>query len=167
MRHRKDFEKILENKQVQEAHVKNGIIYGDPYTGIIQDELQKKIALQNIKSHPLKFLQNCLSNIGRLIFNYPESYTLQRPSTLLRLPINGILIVFMIFCFIPTLINWRKILFPTRFLLFLTLLYLGGSTLGSASPRMFTPIVPILLLWIAFIIERSVKINLKLEGEKV
>src|SRR6185312_9261320 len=118
-----------------------GEIYGSPYTGVIQDDVLKKIAIENIKSHPLKFLQNCISNVGRMIFNYPASYTIQKASTLKRLPVNGTLIVISAFCFIMTLVYWKKILFPIRFLLFFGFIYFGGSILGSAEPRMFTPIV--------------------------
>jgi hypothetical protein len=161
--HQKDFEEILKNPEVKKANLSNGVLHDNLSYGIVQDELLKKIAIENIKSHPLKFLQNCISNIGRMLFNYPADYTLQKPSTLSRLPINGILIVFVLFSLIPTLMNWRKIDFPIRFLLFFASLYFGGSIFGSAAPRMFTLIVPILLIWIAFIISKSIKVKLKFD----
>ena len=163
LNHQKDFEKLLENPKVRQANIINGQIQdGLPY-GITQDELLKKIAIQNIKSHPLKFFQNCISNAGRILFNYPGSYVLQKPSTLKRLPVNGTLVVLALFCLIPTLVNWKKLFFPIRFLLFLSLIYLGGSLLGTAEPRMFTVIVPILLLWIAYILFKTVRVKLKFE----
>ena len=70
------------------------------------------------------------------------------------------ILVLAFFCLIPTLKNWSKIIFSIRFLLFFSLLYFGGSILGSADIRMFTIIVPILLIWITFIIQKSAKINL-------
>lgn len=161
--HQKDFEEILKNPEVRKDNIRNGQIQEDLSNGIVQDGLFKKIAIQNIKSHPLKFLQNCISNAGRMIFNYPASYVLQKPSTLRRLPVNGTLIVLVIFCLIPTLINWKKIFFPIRFLLVFSFIYFGGSLFGSAGTRMFTIIVPILLVWIAFILSRSVKVKLKFD----
>lgn len=160
LNHEKDFEQILENKEAQKLYIKNGVVIGSPYTGVIQDTILKRIAIQNIKSHPLKFIENCFSNAGRIIFNYPADYTIQKPSTLLRLPLNGTLIVFSVFSLVFTLPNWRKIMFPIRFLLFFGLIYFGGSLLGSAGPRMFTIIVPILLIWIALIISKSVRIKM-------
>jgi len=157
--HGKDFEKIFDSPEARKLYVKDGKIHGKPYTGLIQDDVLKRIAYENIKSHPFKFIQNCLSNAGRMIFNYPTSYTLQKPSTLKRLPINGILLVLSAFCFIMTIAYWRKTLFSIRFLLFFGLIYFGGSILGSAEPRMFTVIVPILLFWIAYILQRTVKIK--------
>ena len=133
------------------------------YKGVEQDDLYRKIAIQNIKSHPLKFLQNCISNVGRFFFNYPKSYVLQRPINLIRLPLNGTLILLLIFCSIPTVISWHKIAYPIRFMIFIALLYMGGSILGSTEPRMLSVIVPVLLIWIAYIYHRSVKINLKFD----
>lgn len=133
------------------------------YSGIERDDYYQKLAINNIKSHPMKFLQNCLSNFGRLLFNYPNSYALQRPINLLRLPLNGIILVFSIFSIILTVINWYKINYPIRFLIFIAFLYIGGSILGSAEPRMFSVIVPVLLIWIAYIFEKAVKINGKFD----
>ena len=48
-------------------------INGDPHRGILGN-IPKEIAIQNIKSHPLKFLQNCFSNNWKNFFNYPWSY---------------------------------------------------------------------------------------------
>lgn len=143
------------------AHHQKYFVEINKYKGIERDDAYKKVVMENIKSHPVKFIKNCISNIGRMLFNYPYSYTPQKPGTLFRLPLNGILVVLILFCLAPTFINWRKIIYPLRFLLFIVLLYLGGSIFGSAEIRMFTVIVPILLVWIAFIIQKSMKINLK------
>jgi len=131
------------------------------YTGIERDDVYKKIAIQNIKEHPLKFMENIIYNIGRLIFHYPFSYAVQRPKILLVFPINGAILTLMIFSLIPTIINWRKIPTYLQFLLVLTFLYLAASSLVTAYVRMFTIIVPILFIWIAYVIQNTLKINLK------
>jgi hypothetical protein len=161
LRHQEDFNELLKNKEVREANINNGEIVANLTKGIAQDDLLKKIAIRNIKSHPVKFLQNIVSNISRMLFNYPASYTLQKQSTLRRLPVNGILVVISLFCLIPTFLNWRKIMYPIRFLLVFSMIYFGGSSLGSAEPRMFTVGVPVLLLWIAYILPKSVSIKLR------
>lgn len=162
--HDKDFESMLKNPEVRKANIVDGRMVFDLSNGIAQDELLKEMALKNIKSHPLKFLENLISNAGRMIFNYPASYTVQKPSTLGRLPINGTLIVIAIFCFIPTLLNWKKLDFGLRFLLMFGLIYFGGSLFGSADTRMFTKIIPIILIWISYILYRSVRVRLKFEA---
>ena len=160
LRHQKDFNELLMNEDVRKANIRNGEIEYNLTKGIAQDDLFKKIAIRNIKSHPKKFIENCISNAGRMIFNYPTSYVLQKPSTLRRLPINGTFLVVLLFCLIPTFMNWRKILYPIRFFIFFALLYFGGSLLGSADIRMFVMVVPILLIWFAYIISKSVIIKL-------
>ena len=133
------------------------------YTGLKQDDLLKKVVANNIINYPTKFLKNCFSNAGRILFNFPFSYQSQKPETLLRLPLNGIIVVLALFCFIPTFINWRKVDFFIRFFLIFAFVYFGGSLLGSSETRMFTIIVPILLTWIAFIISKSIKVRLKFD----
>jgi hypothetical protein len=158
-RHQKDFDEILKNKEVQKANIQNGQVVYNLTKGVTQDDLFKSIAIQNIKTHPKKYMSNYISNMGRMIFNYPVSYVLQKPSTLRRLPINGTIVVISLFCLFLTLTNWRKVLYPLKFSLVFALLYFGGSALGSADTRMFNLVIPVLLIWIAYIIERAVKIN--------
>jgi hypothetical protein len=144
-------------------HHQNDFEEINKYTGLARDDAYRRIAISNMKSHPVKFIQNCISNIGRILFNYPYSYTLQKPGTLTRLPLNMIILVMTLFCLIPTFLNWRKINFPIRFMLIFTLLYLGGSILGSAEIRMFSITAPILLFWIAYVLNKSIKLNLKFD----
>lgn len=122
-----------------------------------RDKVYKKIALENIKTHPIKYFYNIINNAGRIIFNYPYSYSTQKTSTLVRIPFNGLIISLCLLALLPTLVNWKKVLFPIRFLLLFVFIYLSGSILASAETRMFTIIVPILLFWIAFIFNKSIK----------
>jgi hypothetical protein len=131
-----------------------------------QDDKLKKITISNIKNHPLKYINNCFCNLGRILFNYPYSYTLQRPGTLLRLPPNGVILVLGLFSLIPTLANWKRIVFPIRFVLFVFCLYMGGSLIGSAEARMFTVVIPILLVWISFVLERSVRLKIRFDDNQ-
>jgi len=144
-RHKKDFDEISK------------------YTGTERDDAFKKLAIKNIEQYPLKFLKNYFSNNGRMIFNFIYTYETQKPGTLLRLPGNGIILVFALFCLIPTFVSWRRIAFSIRFMLFIGFLYFGGSLLGSAESRMFAMIVPILLIWIAYVFQRSIKVKLEIE----
>lgn len=137
------------------------------HTGVEKDDVTRRIVFENIKAHPFKYVQNCISNIGRILFNYPYAYSPQKPGTLARLPLNGAIVLFALFCLIPTFINWRKLNYSIRFILFVALLYLGGSVLGSAEIRMFTIAVPILLCWIAFILQKTVKIKLFFKEQKI
>lgn len=77
-------------------------------TPMEQDDAYKRIAFKNIKEHPLKYFENWVSNIGRILFNFPYSYKTQTPGTLVRLPMTGIIVVLMLFCLIPTFFKLEK-----------------------------------------------------------
>lgn len=135
---------------------------------IERDDLYKRIALYNIKKNPIKFAQNYISNIGRLFFNFPYTPSFQHYNeignpirSLLLLPSNAILFSMMIFCSILTIVKWKKMEVYMRFLLFFALLYIGGSSILSAQSRMFYVIVPVIIFWIAYVIEKTIKITFK------
>jgi 4-amino-4-deoxy-L-arabinose transferase-like glycosyltransferase len=135
-------------------------------TMIERDDAFKRIAIRNIKSHPMKFIQNWICNVSRILFNYPYSYKTQEPGILLRLPMSGIIVVLILFCLIPTCINWRKIDFSIRFIFLVVFIYLGGSTLGSAETRMFSIAVPMLLVWIVYILKKTAIIKLRFSRDE-
>lgn len=128
------------------------------YKGVQKDDAYKKIAINNIKTHPKKYIKNIIANISNLLFGFPGNYTYQRP--LLKIWYFSILYTLIIFCFIPTIINWRKISYCIRFLLVFAFIYLGGSSLVSGGNRQFVIIVPVLLFWIAYIINKSMTIKI-------
>jgi hypothetical protein len=133
--------------------------------GMTRDEYSKKLAIKNIKTHPLKYIKNIIYNTGRLFFNIPYSYKLETPRSLIWFPFDGIIAVLMIISLFPTILNWRKIPFSLRFLILFAFIYLGGSLLLSAQPRMLTFIMPILLFWTAFVLNRSIKFNIRFKED--
>lgn len=145
--HQKDFNEILK------------------YKGLEQDDVYKKISIQNIESHPIKYMQNIIYNMGRLVFHYPFSYARQQPKILLIFPIHGILLTLILFSTVPTFINWQKMPSSLKFLLILIFLYFGASLLVSALVRMFSIIVPIFLFWIAYILQNTMKVKLTINGK--
>jgi hypothetical protein len=151
--------KIAEHTNKHANHI-NVYLEISHLEGVERDDALKKAAIQNIKANPKKFFLNCISNLGRILFNFPYSYKLQTPRTLIRLPFNGFIVVFALLSLIPTLYCWRKVPFFLRFLLLFSLIYLGGSVFGSAETRMFSVIVPIFLFWICFTISKSVIIKI-------
>ncbi len=126
--------------------------------GLEQDDALKKIAFNNIKSYPLKYAQNIFYNIGRIIFDYPFSYAIQQPKHLFVFIFNGIILTLTFLCLLPTFMKWQKVIFSIKFMLFFVLLYLAASSLISSETRMLATVVPILLFWIAFIVQKTIKI---------
>jgi len=129
------------------------------YTGIEQDDAFKRIAIRNIKAHPAKYIQNIVSNAGRLVFNYPYAYRYETYHSLLRVVVNGILLTMILFFMIPTILNWRRLLYPIQFLMALVTFYMGATVLVSAYPRQYYVMLPIFLFWMAYMAQQSIKLN--------
>jgi hypothetical protein len=145
LNHQSDFDQILKFKGTQ------------------RDDAFKKIAIQNIKRKPFKFIKNCFANIGRLLFDFPYSYKYEGIGTLLKMPPVIIAVLLMLFSIIPTIINWRKIPSGIQFVVLLLFLYLGESVLLSAYSRQFYIIVPMILFWTAYVFQKIVKIKLQFD----
>lgn len=120
----------------------------------------KRIAIENIRNHPRKFLLNIWSNAGRFFFNYPFDYYPQQPSTLINVFINGPLLGLMLFFAVPTFRNFKRLPFQIRFFLLFFTLYTGLSFLLSAYIRMFYIFIPVIFSWLAFMIH-STKIRIE------
>ncbi len=126
-----------------------------------RDEAYKKQAVKNITGHPMKYFKNWLANIGRLLFNYPYSYTSQGLSTYFYIIPNMFLVVFCISGIYPAYLRWRLIPHEIYELIIFGLIAFGGSSLLSAYNRQFWPLVPVVILWIAVVSTRVVKIELR------
>lgn len=130
-----------------------------PLNGVRQDEEFKKQALKNIQEYPGKFLFNWMCNIGRMLFSYPFSYTMQSPTTFFYLIPNMFLVVLSTLCIYPTIIRYNDIPFEIIVLLLITIVYLGGSSLLSAYERQLRPVFPIIFLWLSFIFSSIVDLH--------
>jgi len=123
------------------------------YKGVERDDAFKKMAIKNIQNHPQKYLKNILSNLSRMLFNVPNSYANQKLSKLVWH--SGILLILLFLSFVLTVIYWKRIEYSIRFLIAISLLYVGGSALVSSDYRLFSPIIPILLMCIAYVMHQT------------
>jgi hypothetical protein len=124
-----------------------------------QDALFKQIALQNIWKHPMKFVRNYYYNVSRMLFNFPYSYAYQ-DAAIVRNIISGSLILWgCVFGTVLTLLNWRSILFPVKFVLLITAVYLLLSGALSAYPRQLDVILPALLFWWGYLAAKTGKVQ--------
>lgn len=125
----------------------------------IDDELKKQ-AIHNIVNNPAKYFKNWMANIGRLLFNYPFSYDHQKLSTYFYFISNMFLVVFCILCLYPSYVG--SSLIPTEIygICLFFLISFGGSSLVFAESRYFSPLVPLLMVWISFTLTRLLKIEI-------
>lgn len=121
------------------------------HSAVEQDALFKQIALQNIKNHPFKFIVNYYYNCSRMLFNFPYSYSYQDAAIVGNIVRGSLLLWSSLIGIAITLYNWKRVIYPVKFSLLLTGIYLGLSGALSAYPRQLDVMVPILLFWLGTI----------------
>jgi hypothetical protein len=131
----------------------------DGLTEVEKDDKVKEVAKANLRAHPLSYVRNVFYNASRLFFNFPYSYEFQKPTTLFYLIPNMFLVVggvvsigLAVYCGarLPSWMAWLGML---------GVIYLGGTLLVSAYARMLLPVVPIIVLCEAYMLDRFVSIR--------
>ena len=124
-----------------------------------KDDALKAKAIENIKAHPKKFVYNCVANVGRTLFSHPLSYLEPSNGLYYYVVPNIFLVVFTLLFLWPT-VRWHR-RYPTEMLvlLFMALLYFAETIPVSSYARFFFLIIPILLWWIGFTLDRFVRVD--------
>ena len=130
-------------------------------SNIERDAAFKKIAIENIKKYPSKYFMNLLANVGRLWFNYPNSYTYQKLSNYFYIVPNMFIFVLWVFCIYPTLRGLKMIPYEVNAMILFTLISFGGMTPLDGEGRYLWPLIPLFVLWIAFVLTRILKIEIR------
>lgn len=120
-----------------------------------------KQAAFNIIHYPMKYFVNWLANIGRLVFNYPHTLRPQSLTTYGYIIPDMFIVVLSIMGIYPTILRRNSIPYEIVALLYFCVITLGGTSLLSAYNRQFLPCVPIILLWLAFLYVRVLKIEVR------
>jgi hypothetical protein len=124
-----------------------------------QDDAMRARAIANIRAHPVKYLENWLANVGRLLFNYPYSYTQQKFSTYFYILPNMFLVVVGLLLVYPTYRRRQVIPYAVYAMLALGLITLFASSLVSAYERQFHVLVPAFAVWGCVALVRVVRIT--------
>jgi hypothetical protein len=138
--------------------------YVNQFTGFDRDDAYKKLAIENIKKHPLKYIRNCFANSGRLLFTFPDSYQPQDDHDLLNVYINSFFWVGMIAASLLALLNFRRMRFEMNMIAILIFSYFGVSVLVSGMLRFFYVMIPLMLIWIIYVISRTIIIKWRSTG---
>jgi hypothetical protein len=120
--------------------------------GIERNEELKRAAIHNIINNPVKYICNLSANIGRMLFSYPYSYTPQKTRTYFYIVPNMFLVVLSVLCIYPYLKRLKAMPEEINCLITFFLVSFGGSSMLSAYPRQFMILMPILVLWISYIL---------------
>ncbi len=124
---------------------------------IERDEALRKEAVRNIKDHPGKFAKNWAANVTRLFLHHPFSYKDQAMKDLRSMIPGSVLMVLCLLCMIPTVANWRNIPAEVRQVFLIALFYVAGNSVLSAYDRMLLPVLPLMAVWLAYILARTLQ----------
>lgn len=154
---------VLDWEEYPQLYKNHGVLFRQllPLSPFQRDAIFRQRAINNIVQHPLKYFQNWIANIGRLLFNYPLSYTSQKLHKFYSFIPSMFLVVVGVLCVYPSWKGRIWIPFEIKALFFLTLVYLGGTSLISARIRYLIVALPPLVLWISFVLRRMVKLEVK------
>ena len=135
----------------------------DTLNFIERDEAFREKAIDNIRNHPNKYLENWAANIGRLFFSYPKSYAYQDMNLYYTILPTIFIVVFMIISILLSIYKFKYVPNELIFLSLFFLTYLFGSSLVSASRRSFYITMPFWLILISFVFTNiiTVKVNNK------
>jgi 4-amino-4-deoxy-L-arabinose transferase-like glycosyltransferase len=137
------------------------------HDAIEQDVLFKQAAIRNIQNHPFKFIQNYYYNCSRMLFNFPYSYSYQDGAIVGNIIRGSLLLWSSLIGLMVTLFNWKRIIYPVKFLLLLTGIYLGLSGALSAYPRQLDVAVPVLLFWLGILAFNLKKPSIKFAADDI
>ena len=157
------FEKVLDKDWIPQVYKRHGDFFKkiEPLSRFERDRFFKEKAMDNIRKDPGKYILNWISNMGRLFFNYPNSYSPQTVAKYYILFPNMILITLSLFCLYPFIKKRASIPFELQALCVLALIYLGGSSLVSALVRYFLIVVPIFVFWLGYMFIQVIHIEIK------
>jgi hypothetical protein len=154
-----DFEKVRESRQLAKHH--RFFEKLEVLPSLQRDDELKMQAIKNIMKHPVKYLKNVSANIGRMLFNYPYSFVPQKKRTFFYIIPNMFIVVCSIMCIYPYFARRKIIPGEIHIMVVFFLISFAGSALVSAYPRQFMVLVPVLLIWLFFVITHAVRIELQ------
>ena len=154
------FETLEQNTNVYKNHkyflssIKN-------LSPIEKDNILKKKAVSNIISNKKKYLENWIDNINRTLFGFPfkNQEVLSSYTFTFRIFSNAIIFTLFLFSFLISVINIKKIKFEIIFILFFTVIYLGGISIVSSYPRFLYPVIPLIFIFIIYSFNKFIKIE--------
>ncbi len=117
------------------------------------DEEFRRIAMENIREHPGKYLTNWIANVSRLFFDTPFSYSVW-PHNPIVFAVNAPILLLLLWAVVSALRDRRRIDADMLMVLLLGLVALGGISLISAVGRYSAPVMPLLGLWILSVLVR-------------
>ena len=126
---------------------------------VAQDAVFRAEAGRNCREHPGKCVRNWRANVNRMVFDYPNTrYPGSEPelATGNRAFVYAAPFFLLLFLAAPGWLGRRDIPASIHACLAFALVALGGMSLVCAIPRQVFPLLPLLGIWCAAVLERIV-----------
>lgn len=130
-------------------------------SSVEQDDAYKRAAINNIRNHPFKFIFNIANNILRMLFDFPHDLEQQTWKASWVVIPNMFLLTLFLLSFYPAWKARQKIPLSIWSILFFGATAFMGSAILSAYNRMFSIIVPIIVVWTSYVWVKLVKIEIQ------
>lgn len=152
----------LDNPQAMQNH-KDVLEQTKNMKAIEKDEKFKELGIEHLKNSPKKFFYNWFVSLGRLMFNFPFSYSLQKPDVYFYILPNMFLFTFLFISVGILLRHRRKFPFEYSLMILFSLVYIGGISLAAAVARYTALIYPLLFALILYTFTQIIKIQVNKE----
>lgn len=115
-------------------------------------------AFENIRDHPLKYLENIVANSSRMFFDAPYSYSRQRLGALYFALPNALLLAALVLAATVAVRVRGSLPPPTAAFALFALAAFSIHALVAAYPRMLMPIVPVIIWFVTTTLGRHVQV---------
>ncbi len=123
-----------------------------------------KLAKKNFQQAPEATVRNLVANFSRIFLGFPGSYRSERITTVFWIIPSGIVLLALAGSIVPAVLAWRQIPLSIKSLGICAAIFFGGSVLLPAEPRYLLPIVPFVLLWLAYVYANVVQLRINLSS---
>ena len=125
-----------------------------------RDTLFRAKAKEYLRESPQAFFRNTIASFNRFFFNFPRSYVRENLGTIKYVWVNMFIVVLTVLFIYPAFIGRKLIPYELWVLILMVLTFLGCVSLLSAWTRHLLPVIPVFLLFIAFIFDRVLEIRI-------
>jgi hypothetical protein len=152
----------LDNPQALQNH-KDVLEQTKNMKALEKDDKFRELGTEHLKSNPGKFFYNWLVGLGRLMFNFPFSYSLQKPDVYFFVLPNMFLYSFLFISTGVLVKHRKKFPYSFSFMALFSFVYIGGISLAAAVARYTALIYPLLFALILYVFTQIIKIQVNKE----
>ncbi|MDB5049215.1 MAG: hypothetical protein JWO30_2286 [Fibrobacteres bacterium] len=162
-----NFEAVLEHPEYFRNHV-DFLRETLKLDFVSQDGVFKQAAVRNCREHPGKCILNWRANVNRMVFGFPNTYYPGSGADLAtgnRAFVYAFPFALCLLLAVPGWLGRRTLPAWIHACLAFACISLGGMSLVCAIPRQVFPLLPMLGLWCAVVVDRTIRFQVGGTGD--